>query len=81
MAINMMECCFVDGRDNLDFFVVPRRRLMEGEPTVEDDGVSSGPLWLPLLLVAPLVMVPLLVDDDSTDGRCILHDTNEWNDV
>ena len=54
---------------------------MEGEPTVEDDGVSSGPLWLPLLLVALLVMVPLPVDDDSTDGRCILHDTNEWNDV
>lgn len=68
-----MECCFVDGRDNLDFLVVPRRRLMEGEPTVEDDGVSSGPL----LLVPPLVMVLLLLDADSTDGRCILHDTNE----
>ena len=72
VAINVTEYWFVNGRDIfLDFLVVPRRRLIDGEPTVDDDGVSNGVLLL-LLPFPPL----LLLEADSTEGRCILHDTH-----
>jgi hypothetical protein len=68
MAIIVAEYCFVGGRNTLDFLLVavPRRRLIDGDPTEDEEGVNDR--LLPLL---PL----MLLDADSTDGRCILHDT------